>query len=143
MSEAELEVEEGVRLKVYDDETGLPIVPGYLVKGHPTIGVGRALDTKGISQAEAEYLLKNDRTDVEAELDHEIPWWRTRPDSVQDGLRDMCFEHGVTGLLGYKQMLACVQAGDYAGARQAAWDSDWARKVPARAGIVISRFRGA
>lgn len=141
MSESDLEAEEGKRLKVYDDKTGKPIVPGYTVIGHPTIGVGRALDTKGITDEEAEYLLANDMKDVEAELDRNLPWWRSRPDPVRRSLGDMCFELGITGLLGFKKMLSCIQAGDYAGARKAAWDSDWAREVPSRAGLVISRFR--
>lgn len=55
-----LRAEEGLRLTVYDDATGKPIKPGTLVKGHPTIGIGRALDVNGITEAEAEYLKAND-----------------------------------------------------------------------------------
>ena len=52
---------EDVRLQVYDDATGRPILPGDTVQGHPTIGVGRKLDDdRGVSHDEAMMLLRND-----------------------------------------------------------------------------------
>ena len=41
---ARLTDEEALRFVVYDDATGRPIVPGTHVIGHPSIGIGRALD---------------------------------------------------------------------------------------------------
>src|SRR3954471_22265205 len=53
--------EEGLRLAVYDDATGKPIVAGSHVVGHPTNGYGRLLtDANGISAEEAEALLQAD-----------------------------------------------------------------------------------
>jgi GH24 family phage-related lysozyme (muramidase) len=57
-----LEREEGLRTLVYDDATGKPIGPGSVVQGHPTIGIGRALDVNGITAVEADFLLENDAT---------------------------------------------------------------------------------
>ena len=45
--------DEGVRLRVYDDATGEPLHPGMTLKGHPSIGYGRALDVNGISLKES------------------------------------------------------------------------------------------
>ena len=59
---------EAVRAKCYDDGDGLPVVPGKTMVGHPTIGVGRALDTKGLSPAEISELLENDFIDAEVIL---------------------------------------------------------------------------
>ena len=53
---------EGVRLAVYDDATGKPIVAGDTVQGNPTIGVGRLLtDDRGITEDEVMMLLRNDQ----------------------------------------------------------------------------------
>src|SRR5438876_552158 len=49
MLEQMLRRDEGERLRIYTDTLG-----------HPTIGVGRALDTQGITSAEADYLLLGD-----------------------------------------------------------------------------------
>ena len=64
----ELTRDEGQLLTVYDDATGAAIKPGTSVKGHPTIGIGRALDVHGISAAEAAYLLGNDIDGIVAQL---------------------------------------------------------------------------
>lgn len=122
--------DEGLRLKPYADTLGVE-----------TIGVGRNLRDVGISEDEARYLLKNDILRVAAELDREISWWRGRPEHVQQAMANMCFQLGVHGLLGFKRTLACLQAGDYAGAKEAALDSAWARQTPNRAASVTAGFR--
>ncbi len=73
---AMLEQDEGLRLQAYDDATGAPLKPGDTLRGHPTIGIGRALDVNGITTEEARYLLENEVGKAEAELDRDIPWWR-------------------------------------------------------------------
>ena len=65
---------EGLRLTVYDDATGEPIGPGATLIGHPTIGVGRALDVRGISAAEADALLVRDLDEAARELTEALPW---------------------------------------------------------------------
>ena len=45
---------------VYDDATGRPIVPGYTMVGHASIGVGRNLEARGISTIEKDFLFAND-----------------------------------------------------------------------------------
>ena len=71
---ASLQSHEGLRLFVYDDATGAPIKPGTAVKGHPTVGWGRALDTYGVNEAEADYLLANNIDVVVAEVTAALPW---------------------------------------------------------------------
>ena len=69
-----------------------------------------------------------------ADLDRNLSWWRGRPDWVQEGLILMCYQLGISGLLGFSKMLAAIHAGDYGTARQEALDSAWARdQTPARA----------
>jgi lysozyme len=68
-----LEREEGLRLAVYDDATGKPLLPGMKVVGHPTIGIGRCLDRKGITEAEARALLENDLAKVRSQVAKALP----------------------------------------------------------------------
>lgn len=70
----ELLADEGLRLKVYDDATGLPIGPGTLVKGNPTIAIGRNLSGNGLTRDECFYLNTNDINACYEELSAQCPW---------------------------------------------------------------------
>ena len=130
---AQLSGEEADRPKVYDDATGLPIVPGTVVKGHPTIGIGRSLDIEGLFPDEVDYLLGNNVTRVCAGLDQRLAWWRTLSDPRQAVLIDMAFNMGIGGLMGWPNTLRKIAAGDYAGAASDMRDSLWAKEVHTRA----------
>ena len=125
----DLIAEEGLRLKPYRDTLG-----------KLTIGVGRNLDDVGISEAEAGVLLDNDIAGHREQLERALPWVVSRSVACEEALTNMCFQLGLGGLLGFKSMLACLQAGDYDGARQHALDSAWARQTPNRAAKVVEGF---
>jgi lysozyme len=118
----ELTRDEGIRLKPY-----------RCTAGKLTIGIGRNLDDKGITQAEAELLARNDIASVIAELDRRIPWWKTLDDVRQRVLVNMGFNLGVDGLMAFKNTLAAVQAGRYLDAAQGMMASKWAKQVGHRA----------
>jgi len=113
---------EGIRLKPYLDTVG-----------KWTIGVGRNLSDKGISREEAMMLLYNDIDDVLREIEKRIPFWSRLSDARQMVLADMAFNLGVSGLLGFKKMLAALEDGDYETARCEMLASKWARQVKGRA----------
>jgi lysozyme len=101
--------DEGKRLKVYDDATGLPIVPGTHVEGHPTIGTGRALDTHGISDAENDFLLSNDWITIATALSI-YPWWTALNPARRYVICNMCINVGVAGVCGPKGFVRMVIA---------------------------------
>ena len=117
----ELIVDEDLRLKPY-----------RCPAGKLTIGVGRNLDDRGITEAEAIMLLDNDIAIIEAELDHALPWWRTLPDAPARALANMAFNMGVPRLLGFHRMLEALQRGDYTTASREARNSQWAKQVGIR-----------
>ena len=125
----DLILDEGLRLKPYKDTVG-----------KTTIGVGRNLDDVGISEEEARQLLANDIANVEAGLDHELPWWRSQPEPVQRAIGNMAFQLGISGLLQFKNMLQALESGNYEGAKQAALASTWAKEVPDRAVRITALF---
>ena len=119
---AQLIRDEGLRLKVYADSLG-----------HPTIGYGRALDTKGISQREAEMLLEHDIADACAEVDAAFPWATALDDVRRAVLQNMAHNLGIAGLKGFAKMLEAAERGDYDRAAAEMMDSRWAQQVGPRA----------
>lgn len=121
----QLRRDEGEVLTAYQDHLGFW-----------TLGVGRLIDKRkggGITAEESAYLLSNDIDKREAELLRRAPWMSTL-DPVRFGaLLNMAFQLGVSGLLGFKNTLAMVKAGDYAGAAVGMLESTWATQTPERA----------
>lgn len=133
--------EEGLRLTVYDDATGKPLLPGMKVVGHPTIGIGRCLDRKGLTTAEATLLLENDIAEIQSELARALPWATGLSETRQVVLQAMAFQLGLAGLLKFRATLAAVQRGDYAAAADGMLASLWARQTPARAARMAAMMR--
>lgn len=126
--------DEAVRLEVYDDATGKPIISGSTVIGHPTIGVGRLLTSdRGISTIEAMELLERDLEIVFRELDQKFTWWRGLSENRQRALANMAFNLGIPRLSKFQNMLAALQRGMYDLAADEAMNSQWSRQVGARA----------
>lgn len=114
--------DEGVKLKAYVDTTG-----------HITIGVGRNLETNGISEDEARYMLNNDIVKATAALVEELPWTKQLDDVRFAALVNMAFNMGIGGLLGFVIMLGYMKSGDYAAASDAMLRSKWGDQVGDRA----------
>ncbi|WP_180542194.1 glycoside hydrolase family protein [Nevskia soli] len=133
--------DESLKLLVYDDATEKPIKPGTVVIGHPTIGIGRALDVHGISKAEAAYLLTNDMASVIEQLGRALPWFGSL-DPVRAGvLADMAFNLGLTGLLCFHVTLGLIESRQYSEAADSMLKSKWAAQVGGRAKRLAERMR--
>ncbi|MDF2969685.1 MAG: phage lysozyme [Microvirga sp.] len=126
---------EGTKLYVYDDATGLPIVSGTLVVGHPTIGRGRNLAARGISMQEADFLELNDLADAEeaARVYLGEAVWSELNDVRRVAIMDMAHQMGPTGLRGFVQLSDALACGAYDAAAEAVLDSRYARQTPGRA----------
>lgn len=127
--EEQLILHEGLRLKPYKCPAG------YL-----TIGVGRNLETKGISREEALFLLRNDIAEAERALSRYE--WYTKLDPIrQKVLIDMCFNLGLAGLLQFRRMITALNLGDYETAADEMLASKWAKQVGARAQRLAQMMR--
>ena len=113
--------DEGVRLKPYKDSVGLL-----------TIGIGRCLDTVGISAEECEYLFANDVKHVEAQA-QTFPWYASLDPVRQAVILSMLFNLGLRGLQGFTNTLKFIEAGKYTQAADNMMVSKWAKQVGARA----------
>ena len=117
----ELKRDEGVELKAYQDTVGIW-----------TIGIGRNLQDVGVSMEEAEFLLASDIDVAVSELQRTFDWFEDLSDARQRVCINMCFNLGLTRLLGFKKFLAAMEAGDWKTAGVEMLDSKWARQVGVR-----------
>jgi lysozyme len=129
--------QEGVRYFVYDDATGEAIVPGYTVKGYPTIGEGRNLATTGVSGPEIGMLLADDWGRITAQLDA-LPWFKNLDPNRAFVVLDMTFQMGLRSVLGFASMIEALEAGNYADAAASMLASKWAKQTPTRAQFLAS-----
>lgn len=117
-----LKKEEGYRQFPYLDSVGIL-----------TIGYGRNLVTNGMDQDEATWLLDNDITKAEHQVDSALPWARTLDEVRKAILVDMCHNLGLRGLLKFKKTLQSVREGRYQDAGVEMLASIWAKQVGSRA----------
>lgn len=109
-----------------------------------TIGVGRLVDKRkggGITPEESAYLLNNDIDRKTAEVFKALPWAAKLDDARRAVLVNMAFQLGTAGLLGFKNTLAMVQRGDYAGAAAGMLQSKWSQQTPERAKRLSEQMR--
>jgi lysozyme len=124
----QLRLHEGERLKPY-----------RCTAGKLTIGIGRNLEDRGITAEESAYLLGNDIDHHWRELLRALPWVASLDSVRQRVLLDMAFNLGITGLLGFKNTLATIQAGNYQRGAEMMLQSKWAGQVGQRA-VRLSRM---
>lgn len=135
---AELHGDEGIVLKVYDDATGKPIGPGSVVRGNPSIAVGRNLSGRGITAAESEYLLSNDLVCCEHELSSSLPWITTLTPGRQTVIYSLYFNVGLGNPARFEakwpNFLAQMKAGQFVQAADNLESTQpWATEVGPRA----------
>ena len=124
----ELVDHEGLELHPYEDSLGIL-----------TIGVGRNLEERGISEDEAFYLLGNDIEVIWDELISKHPIVEDLDDQRQMILLNMAFNMGVPRLGKFKKMWAAIESGDMEEASKQALDSRWADQVGRRAEELAER----
>ena len=127
----QLRIHEGVRSHVYKCSSGLE-----------TIGVGRCIaeGSLGLSDDEIDYLLENDIKRCKQEL-VSLSWFVDLDPVRQDALVNLCFNLGLTRLLGFKNAMAAMATGDYDKAAEEFLDSRWSRQVGHRSLEVAHMIR--
>jgi lysozyme len=103
------------------------------LKGNITIGTGRNLTGNGISDAERILLRTNDINAATAAVHNALPWTVGLDLVRYSVLLNLAFNEGVSKLLGFKNMLAALQVGNYKGAAAQLLSSVLAEEEPVRA----------
>ena len=126
----QLRIHEGVEKTVYNDSEGIP-----------TIGVGRNLRDRGLSDDEIDYLLSNDIDIVVDELDKVMPWWKDLDEVRQRVLCDLVFNLGMPRFSGFKKSISYMKQQMWYQAADELLDSKWARQVGRRAQTLSEMMR--
>lgn len=100
--------------------------------GKWTVGVGRNLTDKGLSQDEILLMLSNDMNEVSNEMAH-FSWFTALDDARQLVIANMAFNLGTTRLLKFKKMIQAIREGNFDHASAEMLDSKWALQVGNRA----------
>lgn len=120
---------EGLRLEVYE-----------CTNGYKTIGVGRNIQTNGISEEEAILMLKNDIDRSRKEL--ETFYWFNELDEVRkDCLINMVFNLGFPTFKKFKGLISDLEDKNYKMASLNMLDSRWAKQVKGRAKELAEQMR--
>jgi len=104
---AQLRLHEGVEHKPYK------CTAGYL-----TIGVGRNIEERGLSDDEIDYILNNDVDIATSELASTFDWFAGLDDVRMRVVVDMVFNLGMPRFKQFQNMLAAIEAARLAGGRR-------------------------
>ena len=131
----DLRRDEGWRESPYRDSLGfLTIGYGFLIDERKDVTLPKQVGDLWLEVvAQSKWLDLVDRR----------PWLMTQPEDVQRALANMAYQLGVNGVLGFKRMLAALEAGAREAAAGEALDSTWAKQTPARAERVTKLIRGS
>ena len=106
--------------------------------GKETIGYGRLL-SRGLSEDEAEYLLRNDIKDSAFDLKRNLPWIESIGKVRYEAIVELVFNIGINNFIGtrmkrgFTNTISALKAGDWNRAADEMLDSRWARQVGNRA----------
>lgn len=141
--------EQGIHLNLLNQlrrHEGLRLDPYKCSEGYLTIGFGRNLDTNGISEAEAEFMLMNDLVACESELKDE-GWYNQLDETRRAVVLNMAFNLGKPTLLKFKKFIGALSDDDYETASKEmvtgsnGGESKWASQVGKRAYELADQMR--
>lgn len=101
--------------------------------GKVTIGMGRNLSDKGISDDEAKFMLMNDISEVIHDLRLKYFWFDSLDDVRQEVVINMAFNMGMSGFGTFRNTISDIEIGNYSSAAGRMLRSKWARQVGRRA----------
>jgi lysozyme len=108
--------------------------------GKVTIGIGRNLTDKGISEYEEAYMLENDIAEAELEC-RKIGWFRQLDGVRQSAVIDMVFNMGLPRFQTFVKANAAMAKSDFDTAAREYLDSKWAGQVGQRAITITEMIR--
>ncbi len=127
---ATLRQAEGVKRYVYDDASGVNLGPGAVLKGWPTVGVGRNLAGVEMSDGAINFLLSEDIATANLQAANMYgSVFSSWDDARQRAVIEMIFNLGMTKYRQFLTMSHDIIDNDWAGAAVSALDSLWARQV--------------
>jgi len=109
--------------------------------GYLTIGYGRNVQTKGITEPEAYGLLENDLMECFDDLETQVfkCEWPEFPDNIKFVFVDMRYNLGAAGFRKFRKMIEAGRRTDWKGVRQEMISSAWHDQIGYRAIRLIEK----
>tara|TARA_R110002033_G_scaffold52067_6_gene99169 strand:+ start:1962 stop:2375 length:414 start_codon:yes stop_codon:yes gene_type:complete len=126
----QLKIHEGFRSNVYTCSGG-----------KKTCGYGRNLEDIGISEEEAEMLLKNDIYEATNQLLNAFPWMATFSDARISAMINFTFNVGIGTVRKFSNTIEYLKNEDWEAAADEMMDSKWAEQVGDRAIQITEQIR--
>lgn len=134
------EVKRNKRHLPYDDKTGKPLKPGDTLQGKITIGSGRNLSDKGISEVERNIMLRVDVKEATDTMPNREIWKRLN-DVRQEVCVEMNFNLGPGKYRRFLKHWRALDAGLFGEAAKQMENSKWYRQVGGRGPKLAGRMR--
>lgn len=109
--------------------------------GKTTIGYGRNLTDRGLSEDETRLMLENDIVGCIGELASTFPWFEKLDEPRQGAMVNLCFNLGLTKLLKFPVFLSYMKIGNWEQAAVSLLQSRYAEQVGNRALRVSEQIR--
>lgn len=110
--------------------------------GVQTIGIGHNLH-KPLTRRAVEQIFRDDLADAVSDCRHTFPWFDDLSEKRQWAMIDLCFNMGISRLMGFKHFLLAMSLGDYDSAASHLLDSLYAKQVKGRAKDIAALVRGS
>ena len=117
---------------------GLRLKPYHCPAGKLTIGIGRNLEDKGITEKEALMLLENDIQECIEDLKTIFQAFDLLPEPARHVLVDMRFNLGPSRFRHFKKMITAVKNQNFTQAAAEMKDSRWYTQVGHRAQTLVN-----
>lgn len=140
--ESQIVEHEDIKLFPYDDYNGKRVGKGYKTswRGNLTVGVGINLEA-GLTREESIILLRMRIDRIKVKLRHVLSFFDDLSENRQHVLIGMSYNLGITGLLGFKNMVKSIEVGDYNKAAEEMKDSLWYRQVKIRGKHLVQQMK--
>lgn len=123
-------------------DEGLRLRPYKCTGNKWTIGVGRNLEAKGISEDEAMFMLDNDIKEAKDGARRLIRTFDVLSDDRKIVIVSMVFQMGVSGVSKFRNMIKCIEMQSFDIAATEMLDSIWAKQTPNRAKRLSDMMKG-
>ncbi|RLF02368.1 MAG: hypothetical protein DRJ64_09415 [Thermoprotei archaeon] len=139
----QLEIDEGIRLRVYEDSLGyLTVGIGHYINKNDPEDIKDLKIGDRITKERAYSLLMNDlAVAIQDAVIIFYSKWETFPHAAQEVFINMIFNMGRTRFMKFRKTIAAAYAHDWNEVSKEMLDSRWATQVGNRAGRLSSKIR--
>lgn len=123
-------------------DEGLRLKPYKCTGDKWTIGIGRNLEDKGISVAEAHFMLDNDVKEAKDAARRLVRSFDVLSDDRKIVIVSMVFQMGENGVSKFRNMIKAIDVKAFDVAANEMLDSNWAKQTPNRAKRLSKMMKG-